>query len=117
MNLNGSVEQIYKVGPWSIRAAERFTGAGKVARTNAAPNNYYAGTAGDEPNRTYTDIGVSYFFGRNRGLEAFVSAQNVFNVRPPLFGGNVNPGLSGFTNKAIYDVIGTYVTTGVRFRY
>jgi outer membrane receptor protein involved in Fe transport len=117
MNLNGSIEEIYKVGPWSVRVAERFTGAGKVARTNAAPNNFYAGTVGDEPNRTYVDLGGSYFFGKNRRYEAFVSAQNIFNTQPPIVTGNVNPGLSNFTNKAIYDVVGTYVTTGVRFRY
>ncbi|MDB5466956.1 MAG: hypothetical protein JWQ46_1718, partial [Phenylobacterium sp.] len=39
-----------------------------------------------------------------------------FNVKPPLVADSANPGLQFPTNRAFYDVIGTYFTVGVRFR-
>ncbi len=69
------------------------------------------------PGLVYTDINASYRFGADERLEGFVSIQNVFDQDPPTIAINGNPGLSYPTNKQNFDVIGTYGTVGVRFRY
>lgn len=42
--------------------------------------------------------------------------QNLFDVKYPIFGKTVNPDLTFAGNKAMYDVVGTMISAGVRFR-
>ncbi|RAK60572.1 TonB-dependent receptor [Phenylobacterium hankyongense] len=108
--ISGSLEANYSNGPWSVRVAERWTGSAKRSRTTIF-TNYDV-----QPNVNYTDLNVAYKFGAERQYEAFASVQNLFNVDPPLIADSANPGLQFPTNRAMYDVIGRYITVGFRFR-
>jgi iron complex outermembrane receptor protein len=108
--LSGTVEANYINGPLSVRIAERWTGETRRSITQIYtnyPNN---------PNVAYTDVNVSYKFGDAQQYDGFVTVQNLFNKQPPLVADSANPGLQFPTNRAMYDVIGRYVTVGIRFR-
>jgi iron complex outermembrane receptor protein len=108
--ISGSIEANYENGPLSVRVSQRYTGHFKRSLTAVYTNYYY------NPNVAYTDLNVSYKFGEAKNYEGFMTIQNLFNVKPPLVADSANPGLQFPTNRAFYDVIGTYFTVGVRFR-
>jgi outer membrane receptor protein involved in Fe transport len=109
---SGQIEGNYRNGPISIRVAERFTG--KYVRSYT---QIYQ-TPSDGPNKSYTDVNISYKFGPDRTREAFVNVQNMFNVKPPLSPAASigNPGLQYPVDRNIYDAIGAYYTVGLRFQ-
>jgi outer membrane receptor protein involved in Fe transport len=107
----GSVEVAYRNGPLNVRVANRFTGKSLVSRTV-----FYEPSQATNPNKIYTDLSISYAFMSDRRLEGFINVQNLFDVKYPIQGSTVNPGLTFPTSKSTYDVIGTMMTAGVRFR-
>jgi outer membrane receptor protein involved in Fe transport len=109
---SGQIEGNYRYGPISIRLAERFTG--KYVRSYT---QIYK-TPSDGPNKSYTDLNVSYKFGPEASREAFINVQNLFNVKPPLSPAASigNPGLQYPVDRNIYDAIGAYYTVGLRFK-
>jgi outer membrane receptor protein involved in Fe transport len=106
----GSVEGTYNNGPWTVRVANRWTGSSRRSITSVFTN--YA----DLPSVTYTDVTINYKFGRDNRYEAFLNVQNLFDTQPPLQADSANPGLQFPTNRAMYDVMGRYMTAGLRFR-
>jgi len=108
--LSGSVEANYTNGPLSVRVAERWTGDTRRSITQIFTNYAY------NPNVHYTDVNINYKLGADQRYEGFLTVQNLFNVDPPLVADSANPGLQFPTNRAMYDVIGRYVTVGLRFR-
>jgi len=65
----------------------------------------------------YTDLNVNYRLGGAlEGVEIFAAANNLFDRAPPT--GNVTFGVGGApTLVQFYDVVGLYVTGGVRFKF
>jgi outer membrane receptor protein involved in Fe transport len=49
-------------------------------------------------------------------VEAFFTANNLFDKKPPLIPG-VTPGVNLPTNIGVYDVVGMSFTAGVRFKF
>jgi iron complex outermembrane recepter protein len=69
------------------------------------------------PAVTYWDATASYDFEVAGGkLQWMLSVQNIFNKEAPLIP-NGQPGQQYPTNQGLYDVIGTYFTTGVKFKF
>jgi outer membrane receptor protein involved in Fe transport len=110
---SGSIEANYIVGPFSARLSERFTGKSRRSITQIDDN--YATT----PNVTYTDVNLSYKFGGQNAdrYEAFFNVQNLTNEIAPIRADPANPGLQYPTLRTMYDVMGRYYTTGVRFKF
>jgi outer membrane receptor protein involved in Fe transport len=66
------------------------------------------------PTYAYTDISISKDFGvGSHTVTPFLTAQNLFNKRPPIIGASsLQAGV--FPTPVGYDVIGRYITLGVR---
>ena len=103
----------YSQGPVTLFVENRFIGAGKY------DNSYTAADIDNNHIRAadYVNLGVQFdiFHSQPGRAQFFVNANNVFDSPPP-----VAP--SSFfappqTNAILYDVIGTFVTSGVRFRF
>lgn len=117
----GSIEASYRNGPLMMRVSQRATGKSKRSFTQVDlghPN---------QPNRWYTDLTVNYKLegyglldsvtgGEDTSKEMFLTVQNLFNTKAPIVPDCCSPKLQIATSKAMYDVIGTYVTLGFRFR-
>jgi outer membrane receptor protein involved in Fe transport len=108
----GSVSATYTDGPLSVSVLERFTG--EYERDYFQVFDPELQTA---PNVAYTDLNVRYKWGEEQKLESYLAISNLFNEKPPLIPSGQNPGLQYPTNKRTYDVIGTYVTLGLKFRH
>ncbi|WP_298851878.1 TonB-dependent siderophore receptor [uncultured Sphingomonas sp.] len=66
----------------------------------------------------YTDINFAKKLSiTGEQSEAFVTVNNLFNRKGPFFLTDQNPGTQLPTARAIYDVIGRYITVGVRTRF
>ncbi len=105
--VSGSIEANYVKGPIGLRLSQRYTG--KTRRTiTGIDENYPIG-----PNVAYTDANISYKFDNQ---ELFLNVQNLFDTQPPIVADGANPGLQFPTNRGRYDVIGRYVTLGLRFK-
>lgn len=65
----------------------------------------------------YTDINITYRLGgKLEGVEIFGAANNLFDRDPPT--GNVTYGVGGSpTLTQFYDVVGLYMTGGIRFKF
>jgi outer membrane receptor protein involved in Fe transport len=68
------------------------------------------------PNVAYTDLSLRYKWGEEEAYEGLLSVENLFDEKPPLIPSAQNPGLQYPTNKRHYDVTGTYVTVGLKYR-
>lgn len=109
--LTGSIEAVYSDERLTISVTERFTGSYRL------DNLYFTNENPKVHNIGYTDLSIAYRLGAKRNIEAFLNVQNLFDVAPPLIPDSGNAGLAFPTNKAIFDVVGTYFTSGVRVRF
>jgi outer membrane receptor protein involved in Fe transport len=78
----------------------------------------YFDTRSDIPAYAYTDLTLTYRMRPwGHEMESFVNVQNLFNVMPPILGSQAGvPGLN-FPAAAGFDVVGRYVTIGMRGRF
>ena len=106
----GSLDFSYNNGPLSVSVTERFTGSYKRDFFQAFADTKVA------PNVAYTDVSVKYKWGEDEKFESILAVENLFNEEPPLIPSAQNPGLQYPTNKRHYDVLGTYITLGLRYR-
>jgi outer membrane receptor protein involved in Fe transport len=105
----------YKAGPWTINAQTRWRNA---LKQNANPALIIA--LGNVPAVSFTDLTVNYDLQVNGySLTTFVSVQNVFDQMAPIFVGTGSGGVPGFgnVNAAGDDLIGRYMTAGIRMRF
>jgi outer membrane receptor protein involved in Fe transport len=107
----GSLDFGYTNGPFSLSLTERLTGSYR--------RDYFQVFADSQtaPNVAYTDLSMRYKWGPDEAFEGILSVENLFNEEPPLIPSAQNPGLQYPTNKRHYDVMGTYVTLGFRYRH
>lgn len=101
-------------GPLSIYLQERFIDGGTYDAT------FVEGLDIDDnsiPAVWYTDITIRYGFEvRGHDVEAFATINNLLNKNPPV-APNVAGSTSRATNFGLYDALGRYYTTGLRFRF
>ena len=95
----------------SARLAARATGDVKIS--NTVVYEYMPRL----PNRTYTDLTLTYKFGEQRTYDAFLTVQNLFNTKPPIQGIYDGFGLYPPVARNMYDIIGTYYTLGMRVEF
>jgi iron complex outermembrane receptor protein len=102
----------YVNGPLTVSTQVRYIGAMHRTRN---PTIIYVNN--DVRSTTYVDLTVDYRFQAYGGdMTAFVSANNLFNEIAPLIG-NGQPSQQYPTNQALYDVVGTYITAGLRYSF
>lgn len=114
----GSFQVDYANGPFDLFLEERYVGA---MDRNYIPSQQFA----DHYYKPvyYTNGTVSVKLGALGGRGAmsnatlFFNVNNLFNRKPPLVADVSSPGLIIPTNQSVYDVIGRYMTAGVRFRF
>lgn len=107
----------YTTGPLRVSATQRWWSS---ENQNSNPTLVF--DAGKIPSATYTDLNVSYRFGDRDGVqpyEAYLSIENVFNREPDLWLQTGQAGAPGqvFPTPADQDVVGRYVTVGLRARF
>ncbi len=116
--LRGSLSIDYQNGPFGITLTEQLIGSmGRyINAVNPLPStsNFVGGKVGAV---AYTDLNVRYKLEQFGGdIELFGTVNNLFNRKAPLIPG-ITPGVNLATNIAVYDVVGTAFTAGVRFKF
>ncbi len=102
----------YVDGPFSLSGQVRYIGEMKRSRT---PGEFYENMTIEAV--TYADLTATYEFTvSEHKFDAFVTINNLFDREPPLLP-NGQPGQQYPTSQAIYDVVGRYFTTGLRFEF
>jgi iron complex outermembrane receptor protein len=99
-------------GPFSLSGQVRYIGEMKRTRT---PGVFYENPTIEAV--TYVDLTATYeFMVSEHKFDAFLTINNLFDKEPPLLP-NGQPGQQYPTSQAIYDVVGRYFTTGLRFEF
>jgi outer membrane receptor protein involved in Fe transport len=102
----------YVDGPFSLNTQVRYIG--EMERTRDPKVFYVYPTI---PAVTYVDVTAEYEFTVSEStFNAFLTINNLFDKDPPLLP-NGQPGQQYPTSQAIYDVVGRYFTTGLRFEF
>jgi outer membrane receptor protein involved in Fe transport len=103
----------YVQGPVSLNLQARVIG--EMNRTRDPTLFFVDNTIGAV---TYFDTTVSYKFNvAGRDLDAFLTVNNLLNKNPPFVPARDQPGITYPTVQAMYDVVGRYYTTGIRFKF
>ncbi len=118
--LSGTVQADLSHGPFNLFVAERLVGA---MDRNWNPLQvfvqYHYGPV------YYTDLTVSVDLGALGGRDTdgksnatlFFNVNNLFNRKPPLVADTSSPGLNFPSAMAAYDVVGRFMSAGVRLRF
>ncbi len=110
---NATFTFAYDRGPFTMFVQERYISDGlyRAEYVTGVDINY-----NHVPEKWYTDLTVKYKFDMYGAKnEVFLTVNNLFDRQPA-----VNNSLSTFVGESDYsryDPIGTYFTTGIRFRY
>jgi outer membrane receptor protein involved in Fe transport len=104
----------YNLGPFGLRAQERYIGPGKI--DNSLSSAILSASDNQVSEVFYTDLNLDYRFGESQEWEAFLTVNNLMDRDPPMAPSNYFVfGTSwGGTNPAIFDVIGRTYTLGFR---
>lgn len=105
----------YRRGPMGVYMQLRHIGRGKF---QAATEFYNPALADNSvPSIRYLDATLTYQVPTARGkVQLFATVNNLLNKQPPLLPlGSFNVNFP--TNPSVYDVVGRYLTAGVRFQY
>jgi iron complex outermembrane recepter protein len=103
----------YSISNWSLSVQERWR---QSQKWDNDPTIFF--DIPDVASVAYTDVTVDFKFGENARYNAFLSVQNLFDKQPPIF---ITPGSAGvpsfsFPANSGDDVIGRYLTAGIRFK-
>ena len=103
----------YANGPFSLNAQARYIG--ETQRTRDETIFFADNTV---PAITYVDATVGYKFRvAEADLEAFLTVNNLLNKDAPFVPSTGQPGINYPTVQGLFDVVGRYYTTGIRFRF
>ncbi len=108
---SGNLQLGYELGAFSVFAQERYIGGGKLDTTleRALDNNRVSAVF-------YTDVTAKLrIYSGSNSFEIFGTVNNLFNRKPPV-APSAPFGIYYSTNKALYDVIGRYMSVGVRVK-
>ncbi|QJU58363.1 TonB-dependent receptor [Sphingomonas sp. AP4-R1] len=105
----GTMNVSYALHGVSVGVQERYVGAFHISDIFQYVNNKVKSTY-------YTDLNLSVDIGgtQPKGMQVYVTVNNVFNQKGRLFLISPVPGLNIPTARSIYDIIGTYLTAGVK---
>jgi outer membrane receptor protein involved in Fe transport len=104
----------YSTTSWSFSLQERWRNS---LKWDTNPTVIYA--LPKVHSVAYTDVTVARRFGAESRVEAFLSVQNLFDKAPPLYLTNGTSGTPNFSFPATTgdDVIGRYMTAGVKLKF
>ena len=97
---------------FTATVSERFISAGKYDATFVEGIDINDNST---PSVFYTDLTLEQKIPGRDNFTLFLQATNLFNKKPPLV--PIQTTLQQYTYAALYDVIGRYVTAGVRVRF
>ncbi|WP_414899936.1 TonB-dependent receptor plug domain-containing protein [Sphingomonas flavalba] len=107
----GNLSITYANDSFSIGVQERMIGSYVKSKIQYYVDNHIAPAF-------YTDINFSKNIGgMGDGLQMFATVNNLFNKKGQFFVTDQNPGSQLPTARALYDVMGRYITIGVRTRF
>lgn len=109
----GMLSQIYTSERFTFGLSERFTGNYR----RGVQSVYFTPGTGNSPNRTYVDANLAFDIGGKHKFEWFLNVQNLFDVTPPIRQPFTATDNGVPTDKTIYDIVGRYITTGVRLKF
>ncbi|MEY4761369.1 MAG: hypothetical protein RLZZ200_1225, partial [Pseudomonadota bacterium] len=103
----------YSIGDWTVSVQERWR---QSQKWDNDPSVVYS--MPDVASVAYTDLTVVRKFGEGSRYQAFLSVQNLLDRQPPLY---IAPGSAGvpsfsFPANTGDDIIGRYITAGIRFK-
>lgn len=104
----------YKNGPFSMFIQERFIESVSNVGGNT-PNDVYADGSGRLPSVFYTDLSVEYEI--KGGAKFFFTVNNLFDRDPPLLAHLNLPNIIYPSAGTVYDVVGRYMTIGLRAKF
>jgi iron complex outermembrane recepter protein len=103
-------------GGFSANAAMRYIDKLKLGLPPGTPGAF-SYTDKRLPAITSIDLGVSQAIPAGSAtIELYANASNLFDSKPPIFPGNNLAGLLYPTLLPLYDVVGRYLTIGIRVR-
>jgi len=105
----GSMTAGYRNGPYTVQLTERATGS--VGKSDI---QVYALGQNVWENVWYTSITGSYDFSDH--FEGFLFVNNLFNRLPPVGAQATHPGFQN-TYMPMYDIVGAYITIGLRAKF
>jgi len=113
-----SLRLAYNLGQWGLTTETTYIAKSSLDNTflagfdDAAGNSLKPGALGVGA-RTYTDLNLSYTFGKTR---LYFGVDNAFGSTPPLIPSGVPGNVTGTATAAdVYDAIGRRYYVGVRF--
>ncbi len=109
----GLLVQTYAQDGFDITVNERFTGHYRRGVTEV----FAPGFDTVSNNRTYVDLNLNVNIAGPGKPQFFVNVQNLFNVKPDIQQYGAATNLTAPTDTTIYDIIGRYLTVGVRARF
>jgi len=115
--LKGQASMNWDAGPVTLFAQAKYIGHGviykQLTESGLGPNTIIDNRVGSH---LLFDLTGKYRFGEDSQYEAFLTIQNLFDKDPKIAPGtNVNTVVP--TNTQLYDSVGRYYTTGLRFRF
>lgn len=112
LRLTGFVS--YSTSDFAIDVQERWRSS---LRQDATRSLVYA--IPRVPTVAYTDVTFTAYMGKDKGKQFFLSVQNLFDQNPPAFVTAAFSGTPAFSFPAVTgdDVIGRYITAGVRLKF
>ena len=107
----GNIDVTYTNGGTTIGIQERMIGSYKKSFSSYYVDNHL-------PAVFYTDLNLSQEIDGLGGTATFfATVNNLFNRKGPFFVTDQNPATQLPTARAIYDIVGRYITVGVRTRF
>ena len=124
---HGALSLTYNAGAFTAFVQEQFIGTGDRGNTSLgifSPGQDGQGGGGQVyaepkvPAVFYTDLTLSYDIAVASGqMSFFTTVNNLFDKQPPIIPRASLPQLDYPTIPYVYDVIGRYITAGVRVRF
>lgn len=124
---HGALNMTYNAGAFTAFVQEQFIGTGDRGNTSLgifSPGQDGQGGGGQVyakpkvPAVFYTDVTLSYDIAMASGqVSLFTTVNNLFDKQPPIIPRASLPQLDYPTIPYVYDVIGRYMTAGVRVRF
>jgi iron complex outermembrane recepter protein len=103
----------YMNGPLSVNTQLRYIGP---TRRTAERNIWFADNSIEAVG--YVDTTISYKFQvAEKDLEAFLTINNLLDKTAPFVPSTGQPGIDYPTVQGLFDVVGRYYTTGLRFKF
>jgi outer membrane receptor protein involved in Fe transport len=115
----GSLSVTYTDDKWTLYVGERFIEHGKLSNLDTPFSLLPTGPGSIDYNhvsgRAYTDLTVQRSI--KGGFQIYATVNNLFDKDPPLAPTRTGVPFLGFpTNGTVFDLVGRYITVGVRIR-